>query len=93
VCVSHAYDEADGEHPGRGHDFGTVGDEVEKDGHDGLRSMVKLVPQHHRQVAKHTQKDESQYGIWEQMCFITISVSTLFHNEMHMHLLPNIFIC
>lgn len=37
---------ADGRDAGRGHDFGAVGDEVEKDGDDGFGSVVELVPQH-----------------------------------------------
>lgn len=36
-------DEADGGHSRCGHDFGTVGHEVQQGGHDALRSVVKLV--------------------------------------------------
>lgn len=38
---SYSEDETDGSHPGGGHDFGTVGDQVEQDGHGGLSSMVE----------------------------------------------------
>lgn len=46
VCKTHPYDDADSQHTRGGHDFGTVGDEVEKDGNDGFCSMVKFIPQH-----------------------------------------------
>lgn len=55
VCKTHPYDDADGWNTGGGHDFGTVGDEVEQDGNDGLRSMVKFIPQHWWEVATRTQ--------------------------------------
>lgn len=43
--TSHPQDEADGGHSRRGHDFGTVGHEVQQRGHDALRPVVKLVTQ------------------------------------------------
>lgn len=42
---SYPEDEANGGHSRRGHDFGTVGHQVEQRGHDALRSMVELVAQ------------------------------------------------
>ena len=45
VCVAHPQDEADGDHPRRGHDLGAVGHQVEERGHDALRPVVKLVAQ------------------------------------------------
>lgn len=43
---SYSEDETDGSHPGGGHDFGTVGDQVEQDGHGGLGSMVEAAAEH-----------------------------------------------
>ena len=43
--MSYPEDEADGDHPGCGHDFGAVGHEVQQSGHDALCSVVKLVSQ------------------------------------------------
>lgn len=51
VCKTHPYDDADSGHTGGGHDFGTVGDEVEQDRNDCLRSMVEFITQHCREVA------------------------------------------
>ncbi len=51
VGKTHPYDDADSRHTGGGHDFGTVGDEVEQDRNDGLRSMVEFIPQHWWEVA------------------------------------------
>lgn len=51
LCTSYPQDEADGGHARRGHDFGTVGHEVEQRGHDALRSMVKLVTQDRGQMS------------------------------------------
>lgn len=50
MCKPHPYDDADGRHAGGGHDFGTVGNEVEQDGDDGFRSMVEFIPQHRGEV-------------------------------------------
>jgi len=36
-------DETNGGHPGRGHDLGAVGHQVEQRGHDALGAVVKLV--------------------------------------------------
>lgn len=41
----------DGGHARGGHDFGTVGDQVEEDGHGGLGRMVEATAEHRRQVA------------------------------------------
>lgn len=38
---TYSEDEADGGHAGGGHDFGTVGDQVEESWHDGLRRVVE----------------------------------------------------
>lgn len=43
---SYSEDETDYSHPGGGHDFGTVGDQVEQDRHGGLSSMVEAATQH-----------------------------------------------
>lgn len=50
--TSHPQDEADGGHSRRGHDFGTVGHEVQQRGHDALRPVVKLVTQQWRQMSE-----------------------------------------
>lgn len=54
---SYSEDEADGSHPGGGHDFGTVGDQVEEDRHGGLGSMVKAAAEHRRKVPEAEQTD------------------------------------
>lgn len=54
---SYSEDEADGSHPGGGHDFGTVGDQVEEDRHGGLGSMVEAASEHRRQVPEAEQTD------------------------------------
>lgn len=51
LAETHPYNDADGQDAGRGHDFGAVGDEVEKDGNDGFGTMVELVPQHRGELA------------------------------------------
>lgn len=56
VCKSHPYDDAYSRYARECHDFGTVGDEVEQDWDDGLRSMVEFIPQHCREVAASTQR-------------------------------------
>lgn len=48
---TYSEDEADGGHARRGHDFGTVGDQVEENGHDGLCGVVEATAEHQRQVA------------------------------------------
>lgn len=67
VCKTHSYDDADSRHTRGGHDFGTVGDEVEQDGNDGFRSMVEFIPQHCREVATriHTEKYSTNM-LWSQ---------------------------
>lgn len=50
-CGSYSEDEADGGHARRGHDFGTVGHQVEEGRHDGLGGVVEAAAQHRRQVA------------------------------------------
>lgn len=45
ALVSYSENEADDGNPGRGHDLGTVGHEVEQRGHDALCCMVELVAQ------------------------------------------------
>lgn len=62
VCKTYPYDDADSRYTGGGHDFGTVGDEVEQDGNNGFCSMVKFIPQHCREVATriHRQKLNKQ---------------------------------
>lgn len=49
--ATYSEDESDGGHARGGHDFGTVGDQVEQDGHSGLSRVVKAAAQHRRQVA------------------------------------------
>lgn len=49
--VPYPQDEADGGHSRRGHDFGTVGHEIQQRGHDALCSVVKLVAQDRRQMS------------------------------------------
>lgn len=56
---SYSEDETDGSHPGGGHDFGTVGDQVEQDGHGGLGSMVEAAAEHRRQVSETERRDVS----------------------------------
>lgn len=51
-AATYSEDEADDGHAGGGHDFGTVGDQVEQDGHGGLGRMVEAAAQHRRQVAE-----------------------------------------
>lgn len=51
-AATYSEDEADGGHAGGGHDFGTVGDQVEQDGHGGLGRVVEAAAQHRRQVAE-----------------------------------------
>lgn len=53
---SYSEDEADGSHPGGGHDFGTVGDQVEEDRHGGLGSVVKAAAEHRRKVPEQTDR-------------------------------------
>lgn len=48
---SYPQDEADGGHPGRGHDLGAVGHQVEQRWHDALGAVVELVAQDGRQVS------------------------------------------
>lgn len=48
---THPNDDANCRYTRGGHDFGTVGDEVEQDRNDGFCSMVKFIPQHCREVA------------------------------------------
>lgn len=48
---SYPQDDADGGHPGRGHDLGAVGHQVEQRGHDALGAVVELVAQEGRQVS------------------------------------------
>lgn len=43
---SYSEDETDGGHPGGGHDFGTVGDQVEQDRHGGLGGVVEAAAEH-----------------------------------------------
>lgn len=50
-AATYSEDEADGGHAGGGHDFGTVGDQVEEDRHDGLCRVVEATAEHRRQVA------------------------------------------
>lgn len=50
-AATYSEDEADGGHSGGGHDFGTVGDQVEEDRHDGLCRVVEATAEHRRQVA------------------------------------------
>lgn len=51
-AATYSEDEADGGHAGGGHDFGTVGDQVEQNGHGGLGRVVEAAAQHRRQVAE-----------------------------------------
>ena len=43
---TYSKDETDGGHAGGGHDFGTVGDQVEEGGHDSLRCVVEPTAEH-----------------------------------------------
>lgn len=49
--ATYSEDESDGSHAGGGHDFGTVGDQVEQDGDSGLGRVVEAAAQYCRQVA------------------------------------------
>lgn len=63
ACVFHqtySEDEADGGHAGGGHHFGTVGDQVEEDGHGGLRRVVEATAEHCRQVAGEQSRTRDQ---------------------------------
>lgn len=48
---TYSEDEMDGGHAGCGHDFGTVGDQVEEYWHDGLCCVIEPVAEHWRQVS------------------------------------------
>lgn len=49
-AAAYSEDEADGGHAGGGHDFGTVGNQVEEDRHGGLCRVVEAAAEHRRQV-------------------------------------------
>lgn len=62
--ATYSEDEADGGHAGGGHDFGTVGDQVEEDRHGGLRSVVKPTAEHQRQVAGEQSRTMKEISAW-----------------------------
>lgn len=45
-AATYSEDEADGGHARGGHHFGTVGDQVEEDGHGGLGRVVEATAEH-----------------------------------------------
>lgn len=63
---SYPQDEADGGHPGRGHDLGAVGHQVEQRGHDALGAVVELVAQDGRQVSvgRATKKEKRHWSVF-----------------------------
>lgn len=57
---THSEDEADGGHARGGHDFGTVGDQVEKGRHGGLCCVVEPTAEHRRQVADDRREEQTK---------------------------------
>lgn len=73
ACETHPYDDADGRYPGGGHHFGTVGDEVEQDGHDSFCSMVKFIPKYCWYVTTGIQKQVKKNIIILALEFVLVS--------------------
>lgn len=59
-AATYSEDEADGGHAGGGHDFGTVGDQVEEDRHGGLCRVVEPAAEHRRQVTGDRRAEKHQ---------------------------------